>query len=661
MNRGLAFNTGFNTPYNAFTDRNRERVVVFYGRVSTEHEAQLSALENQMQWYEDQAKFHPNWKVIDKYIDEGITGTQAKKRPSFLSMIEDAKEGKFDLIVTREVCRFARNTVDTLVTTRMLKNLGIEVYFVEDNIWTMDGDGELRLTIMATLAQEESRKVSERVKAGQHISRTNGVIYGNGNILGYDRVGNTYVINEEQAETVRMIFNMYLNDGIGATKIANELSNRRRVAASGKIKWTASNVGRILANPTYMGYMAYGKSFNNNYLEQKRINNHNSETYMLVKGDFEPIVTEEEWYECERIRKSRRAELKIPTTRKTPFGEEKVTKPKQESHDLWNKRLRCSCGYTFRKNRWHKNKTKDWSYGYQCYNQLNNGSAKKRREQGLDTEGFCDMQMIADWKLEVMCKYLLEEIWINRKEAILQAEDFLKNCYQEKKVDKSVPTILIGRIEKTKQKLSNLIDMRTDGDISIEEYRKRKRKLEDELAEYEEQLKNQNTSVFQEKDQGLNWEGIRETLNEVIDFSEPKIDSNVIDKFIARIIPMGNNRFAWFVNVSGASTEEVNMVIDGRKNHASVHIIKENDEETSEDDESSVHSCIDQPKESSFQGKKYSLEWLQHRQLSLVGRTFNLSLKFRINYEQARAFRKANGGYLRGGQWNDLIVEAYII
>ena len=141
MNRGLAFNTGFNTPYNAFTDRNRERVVVFYGRVSTEHEAQLSALENQMQWYEDQAKFHPNWKVIDKYIDEGITGTQAKKRPSFLSMIEDAKEGKFDLIVTREVCRFARNTVDTLVTTRMLKNLGIEVYFVEDNIWTMDGDG----------------------------------------------------------------------------------------------------------------------------------------------------------------------------------------------------------------------------------------------------------------------------------------------------------------------------------------------------------------------------------------------------------------------------------------------------------------------------------------------------------------------------------------
>ena len=272
MDSSILSSTNIQMPFSVFKDKNRERKMVFYGRVSTEHEAQLAALENQIQWYDDQAKLHPNWIVTDKYIDEGITGTQAKKRPAFLRMIEDAKEGKFDLIVTREVCRFARNTVDTLVATRELKNIGVEVYFVEDNIWTMDGDGELRLTIMATLAQEESRKVSERVKAGQHISRNNGVIYGNGNILGYDLVEGKYVINEEQAETVRMIFDMYLNEGIGATKIANELCRRKRVAASGQVKWTASNVSRILRNSTYMGYMAYGKSFSNNYLEQKRVN-----------------------------------------------------------------------------------------------------------------------------------------------------------------------------------------------------------------------------------------------------------------------------------------------------------------------------------------------------------------------------------------------------
>lgn len=145
------------TDYSLF-DRNRARKVAIYGRVSTEHEAQLSALENQLQWYDDQVKYHPNWTVCERYIDEGITGTQAKKRPAFLKMIEDAKQGKFDLIVTREVCRFARNVVDTLVVTRELKGIGVEVFFIDDNIWTMDGDGELRLSLMATLAQEESRK-----------------------------------------------------------------------------------------------------------------------------------------------------------------------------------------------------------------------------------------------------------------------------------------------------------------------------------------------------------------------------------------------------------------------------------------------------------------------------------------------------------------------
>lgn len=145
-------------PTDVNLDRLRKRKVVFYGRVSTDDEAQLAALENQMQWYDDQANSHNNWIVLKKYIDEGITGTQAKKRPAFLQMVQDTKQKKFDLIVTREVCRFARNTVDTLVVTRELKNYGVEVYFVVDNIWTMDGDGELRLTIMATLAQEEEPK-----------------------------------------------------------------------------------------------------------------------------------------------------------------------------------------------------------------------------------------------------------------------------------------------------------------------------------------------------------------------------------------------------------------------------------------------------------------------------------------------------------------------
>lgn len=129
------------------------RKVAIYARVSTEHEAQISALSNQVKYYDNILAMHPEWELVERYIDEGITGTSVKKRKNFVRMMEDALSGKFDLIITREVSRFARNTVDTLQQTRLLKRHGIEVYFSEDNIWTMnDEDGELKLTLMATLA-----------------------------------------------------------------------------------------------------------------------------------------------------------------------------------------------------------------------------------------------------------------------------------------------------------------------------------------------------------------------------------------------------------------------------------------------------------------------------------------------------------------------------
>ena len=219
----------------------QKRNVAIYARVSTEHEAQLSALENQLDWYKPILEMRPEWTLTAQYIDEGITGTSAEKRPQFMRMIEDAKSKKFNMIITREVSRFARNTVDTLQYTRKLKEYGVEVYFINDNIKTFDGDGELRLTIMATLAQDESRKTSIRVKAGQQTSMNNGVFYGTGNILGYDRVGKDMVINEEQAETVRMIYDMYLS-GMGVTKIQYELERLGRLTSTGKTKWHSASV-----------------------------------------------------------------------------------------------------------------------------------------------------------------------------------------------------------------------------------------------------------------------------------------------------------------------------------------------------------------------------------------------------------------------------------
>jgi len=586
--------------------------MVFYGRVSTEHEAQLSALENQIQWYDDQAKYHSNWNMMDKYIDEGITGTQAKKRPAFLRMLEDARQGKFDLIVTREVCRFARNTVDTLVTTRELKNLGIEVYFVEDNIWTMDGDGELRLTLMATLAQEESRKVSERVRAGQKISRDNGVIYGNGNILGYDRIGDKYIINREQAETVRMIFDMYLYEDMGTMRIANELTQRKRVAASGVIKWTCSNVSRILGNATYMGYIAYGKSFSNNYLEQKRINNLDRASYMYVKGDFEPIISEEDWYKCEKIRNSRMA----PSLSKA-VGIRK-THCKADTKDIWASKLRCSCGASFRKNRWHKNNGCDWSYGYQCYNQLNNGAARKRREAGMDDTGYCDMQMIADWKLELMSKIIMENLWSDRKGSIQTACQLIQECYKTEN-PKQVSTVNIcAQIEQIKSKIENLIDMRTEGDISKEEYKSRRESLDSELQKLNTEMQAQQQDVIVPINNGLRWDAITETINQLIDFSQPKLSREILEKFVAKVVPLDNNRYRWFLNIDSKTTIDIDLATEGRKTNPNVYI------DNSEDEKSSIHITdliyISELYQA-LASKKYSTVATLHRLLSrMAGR-----------------------------------------
>ena len=655
--------TAFRMPFGINLDRNRPRKMVFYGRVSTEHEAQLDAFENQIQWYDDVATRHQNWTVLEKYLDRGITGTQAKKRPAFLQMLEDARQGKFDLIVTREVCRFARNTVDTLVATRELKNLGVEVYFVDDNIWTMDNDGELRLTLMATLAQDESRKISERVKAGQKISRDNGVTYGNGNIMGYDRADGSYIINPEQGETVRMIFDMYLNTDMGCTKIANRLSELRRKNASGVVKWTAGIISRIIRNPTYMGYNVYNQSFSNNYLEQRRILNLDKSSFQLVKADFEPLISEDDWRQCEKKRISRRA----PTMNPSPGG--RTTHAKLESKDVWQRKLRCECGFALRKNRWHNNKSKKATFGYQCYNQLNNGSAKKRKEQGLDDSGYCDISMIADWKMEAMGKLVMATLWGERRQSVQFACRMIRENICEEPIKPDNKLNLQLTISRVQGKIEKLIEMRTEGEISKEEFLKQRSKLDGELQALDAELNTEPKTPPVSKTSQSAWETIEQTLNRLIDFSQPKLDDKIYEKFVSQVIPRNNNRYAWIMNLGNAATEEFTLVTEGRKTSQKISM------EDPEGDDPSLHiDNVIYLSDFVFMGKtKLSYyEKFPPRRLYTAGRTerklstdnlqgrSRLYFEFNINYEMAKAFRKATGSHLREFQWQDTTVEVYI-
>jgi len=619
-------------------DRNRPRNVVFYGRVSTEHEAQISALENQLQWYDDQTKYHPNWKIVGRYIDEGITGTQAKKRPSFLRMIEDARQGKFDLIVTREVCRFARNTVDTLMFTRELRNLDVEVFFVEDNIWTMDGDGELRLSLMATLAQEESRKVSERVRAGQRISREKGVLYGSGNILGYDRKpGETYTINPEQAETVRIIFELY-SQGYGEKKVADELLKLHRKAADGTYRWNAGKVGRILKNATYMGYNCYNKSRSNNYLEQKRIKNLDSDSYVYVKGDFEPIISEELWHKCDEIRKSKVIKKEKNGT-VTTYG-------KRNSTDIWLKKMKCSCGANFRKNKWRKNKRGDSAYGYQCYNQLNYGSKSFRVKNGLDTEGYCDIRMVSDWKLDLMAKTVLSEVWQSRKEDALAAFEMVKKyAVNSKTENKNSDTEIDIKIEKLKNRLENLVEMRADGEITKESFNASTAKAEAEIAELEK-LKATATTEAEPLPE-IDLKAVKNALDTMIDFSNPTITEDVIDRFISSVKPVSDNRYEWTVKLSNERERNVICSVSGRKTNSTAEIEGESP--------LTYQVCFINFGTIKNTAQGVALHRLHYAKV--VKPEFALVWDFKITYEMAKNWRKAHNAYLRQNQWKDLTVR----
>ena len=536
----------------------KKRVVAIYARVSTEHEAQISALGNQIQYYDDLFEKHPEWELYDRYIDEGITGTSVKKRKNFMRMMQDASKNKFDLIVTREVSRFARNTVDTLQQTRILRREGVEVYFTEDNIWTMnDEDGELRLTIMATLAQNESKKTSVRVKAGQMISFKNGVLYGNGNILGYDRIGKEYVLNELQARTVRRIFDLYL-DGNGVRKIQFALEKEGHLTATGLTKWQPGNISRILRNSFYCGTIVYRKQFVPDFLEQKKINNFGEIDKVIVEGRHTPIVTKEQFEKVQQILSS-----------KSESVHNKGCRGKKISKDVWCRKMKCECGSSYNRVTWHKS-SEGPQYAYQCYSQIRTGSFKTRERKGLSTEGICVTKMVPRWKLEVMADIIFQKFWNDREGVLAIANEMLDNCYENEHDNEVLDRKrdLEDKMELWNRKYNNLLDMRMAGEIEKDRYDEKREQILKEQQYLKKQLEiiggetALSDDIYMDKVEILKY-GLEQNFN----FSTRHIPEEVIDAFIKEII-VCQDGFIWKLNLT--PDDELKMQVDGRTNNYTV-------------------------------------------------------------------------------------------
>ena len=314
------------------------RRVAAYARVSTDSEEQLTSYEAQVDYYTRYIQGRPDWLFVGVYTDEGISATNTKRREGFNRMVADALDGKIDLIVTKSVSRFARNTVDSLTTVRKLKDAGVEVYFEKENIWTLDSKGELLITIMSSLAQEESRSISENVTWGQRKRFADGkVSFAYSHFLGYRKGADGLPeIVQEEAETVRMIYRLYM-EGQPSNAIAGQLTAMGIPTPGGKTIWQRATVDSILRNEKYKGAALLQKTFTVDFLQKKTKVNEGEVPQYYVEHSHEAIISPAEW---------ERVQLEIARRKNSPR--------RTMSYSPFTGKIVCGdCGEVFGSKVWH--------------------------------------------------------------------------------------------------------------------------------------------------------------------------------------------------------------------------------------------------------------------------------------------------------------------
>lgn len=336
-----------------------KRKVAAYCRVSTDEDQQLSSLQNQLIHYRDYILSNNQYELVDVYADEGISGTNTKKREQFNRMIQDCKDGKINLIITKSISRFARNTLDCLQYVRELKEIGVEIFFEKENILTLDSKGELLLTILSSLAQEESNNLSQITTWGVRRRFEQGKVTVNEKkFLGYDKdEEKNLIINKSQAKIVERIYAEFLN-GKGPTRIARELERDKIKGVTGSIKWYASTINKILSNEKYKGDALLQKTYTVDFLTKKRIkNNQGKVTQYYVEESHPPIIQPEVWEAVQLELERRKRYVEAHKLQKYDYGLEETA---------FAGRVICGkCGAAYKRKGWHSNTkpVKVWQCG----------------------------------------------------------------------------------------------------------------------------------------------------------------------------------------------------------------------------------------------------------------------------------------------------------
>ncbi len=431
--------------------------VASYCRVSTDKDDQTNSFASQKRYFREYVKQHTDWELTEIYADEGITGTSTKKRIQFNQMICDAYDGKFQMILTKEVSRFSRNILDTIAYTRELKELGVSVRFVMDGIDTAKPDAELHLAIMASVAQEESRKTSSRVVWGQMRQMEKGVVFGH-SLLGYDVCEGKLRINPEGAETVRLIFQKYVLEKMSTTQIAKTLSRDGYLTHHGNTNWTGKAVVKILKNQKYMGDLVQKLTYTPNYLTHKKCTNKGDVPLIRIKDHHEPIIDKDLW-------NSAQEKLKQNNKRKT-----------RDSG--------TSCCYTF------SGKIKCGCCGASFVGRITttkDGKAIRRWRCGTAVrKGVCGCdigRMIRDDKAKDLVKGVIRNLEIDR-DLIIYTVTMLVLDALEREEMRTAGQIkrLQAELDHIKEKKQMLIDLYVIGDLSKEDMNVTKIRYEQQEA-----------------------------------------------------------------------------------------------------------------------------------------------------------------------------------
>lgn len=488
--------------------------VAAYCRVSTDSEDQANSFESQQRYFRQYIERNPDWELYEIFADEGISGTNTKKRKEFNRMIACAKNGDFDLIITKEISRFARNTLDSIYYTRDLKKHGVGVIFMNDNINTLDGDAELRLAIMASIAQEESRKTSERVKWGQKRQMEQGVVFGR-SMLGYDVKGGKMYINEEGAKIVRLIFHKFVKEGKGTHVIAREL--REEGIAPMRVKeWQNTVILRVIRNEKYCGDLVQKKTYTPDFLSHEKKYNRGQEEFVIIKDHHEPIISRELFDEANRIldEKSLSQEGKAKHSSRYPFSG----------------KIKCGCcgaSYVARyKTRRDGSRYKAW----RCNEAAKHGSP--HTDKAGNKVGCSGISIRNEDATHIM--YLvMKELKLNQTKItdklISVIEPIIAMDWTGTDIEK-----LKGRMDTIEEKRTKLIDIYMSGDITKEEFHAARSKCDAEISELKPVIDSIGRQQTMTKKQQELMREIRDAVNEIVNGVEydDEFYKGILDKMV---------------------------------------------------------------------------------------------------------------------------------